>query len=254
MEYYLAYSKTPEVRHYSTSGGFTKEVLAYALRTKLVSKAVFVRMNGIKSEVVVTDDPQELFTPATNSIYDPISPLAGLKQLGPEETCATTLLPCHVEVAPRDKCKLIIELLCGRTPLPEWTTEVLDAQGVKPEEVRTFYYRTGTWPGYGVIELHDGRSGEFSFVHAWPTGENDTQPAKCLTCRRISLGPDIVVSDPWGLFKHFDRNEPGKTLVHVKNRDLLPWLHQANIVLEPISEHLYQYSIRPHVNRKRART
>ena len=145
-------------------------------------------------------------------------------------------------------------MICGRTPLPEWTKEKLAAQGADPREVQTFYYRTGIWPGRGHIELEDGRQGDFSFTHAWPTGDQDTQPAKCLSCKRFSLGPDITVADPWRLFQPFDPQEPGKTLVHVKNKDLLPWLSQANIVMEPISEHLYNYSVEFHVRRKRARS
>lgn len=254
MEYFLAYSKSPEVRHYATSGGFTKEVLAHALRSQLVTKAIFVRMNGLKPEVVVTDDPEELFTPATNSVYDPISALAGLRQLGDDDTCAMTLLPCQVDAAPRDRCRLAIELICGRTPLSEWTMEILSAQGVEPQEVKTLYYRTGTWPGHGHIELKDGRQGEFSFIHAWPTGGNDTQPSRCLSCQRFSLGPDITVGDPWRLFRPFDPDEPGKTLVHVKNRDLLPWLEKANIVMEPISEALYNHAVEFQIRRKRARS
>jgi len=88
MTYFLAWSKDLKTRTMATSGGFTKEVLKYALVSGYVDYLVFPIMEGTKPRVVVTQDYEDLMTPRSNSVYLPISSLQGLTVF----TCRSLLL------------------------------------------------------------------------------------------------------------------------------------------------------------------
>lgn len=252
--YGFGYSIDAELRLQATSGGFTKEIMAWALRSGLVNKIIIAKMVGPTPRVVVTEDPVEVLAPSTNSIYHPISTLQGLRRLRVGETFAITSLPCHAPIAARHPgARLVVELLCDRTPFQAWTDRVLSICGVKAAEVEEFSYRRGLWPGNGYVRLFDGREMAFDFHKEWNFGRDDLQPKKCLSCTHFCTGPHITVADPWFLLERNDPCEPGKTLVRIRDREILEWVAGANVVLEPLDRRRWDQSTWWHRGRKEQR-
>ncbi|PQO43812.1 Coenzyme F420 hydrogenase/dehydrogenase, beta subunit C-terminal domain [Blastopirellula marina] len=246
--YLLAWSADPEVRAYSTSGGFTKELMRHALASGYVDKLVFPKMNGTRAEFMVTDDASELMSPATNSIYQPISPLKGLSRVPDGETCAITLLPCHVEALrenPRlqQKAKLVIELACGHTPHYAWTEECLAKLGVDEEEVAQLDYRNGLWPGDMVAHLRNGEEARTPFPPLWNPDPTACSPAICGVCTRMGGLGDVLVADPWRLEETYQKDSPGKTMVQVLNPAVWDLIQTANIEYESINRGQWDHSM-----------
>lgn len=246
--YLLAWSGDPEVRRMATSGGFAKELLRHALESSYVDKLVFPRMSGTRTEVIVTDDATDLLTPATNSIYQPVSPLKGLSKLAEGQTCAITLLPCHVEALARrpdwrSKCKLVIELACGHVPHYKWTQDCLDALGVSEEDVAELIYRNPPWPGNVSVQLKSGEMRSIPFTPAWNPDPAACSPVGCQHCTRMGgeSVADVLVADPWRLGE--PEGQPSKTMVHVLNPGIWPLIESANISRQPLSREAWEHSM-----------
>lgn len=246
----LAWSSDPAVRLMASSGGFTKELLRAALLTGYVDYLVFPRTVGAHAEVVVTDDPDEVFTPTTNSIYQPVAPLRGLQSIPNGRTCAITLLTCHAEAASRyNKIKLTIELLCGKLPKFVWTEKSLQQLNVDVDDVANLSYRGGVWPGCFSIITNDGRHISHRYPPLWNNDPTVDAPIGCRYCDRIDPVGDVVVGDPWGLERKY--HSPGKTLVRVVNPEIMSLIESGRITYEIISENEWDHSLRDFVAKKR---
>lgn len=247
--YFLAYSNNPEVRRYATSGGFTKELLAYALRSGYVDYLTFPRMRGTATEIVVTQDPAELFTKRTNSVYDLCNPLEGLSRIPAGKTTGITLLPCMTGARRLPQVGLVVELLCDYSQAGDFARRVCLHHDIDPESVTSFTHRTGTWPGKTEI-VTAGNTHVVPFKWA-SSPTKDGAPKKCHHCGRIPEQGDIAVADPWGLDRKW--SNPGRTLVRIQNPDVLDLIHGANVVLEEITVHEWDKSLSNHIRRRLVR-
>ncbi len=251
--YFLGYSKNRKVRRYSTSGGFTKEILAHALRSGYVDYLVFPRKRGVDTEIVVTRSADELFTPATNSVYDQCNPLSGVSEVPAESNIGISLLPCHVGAREKmPQLRFVVEILCDYTQPADYAQRICSKFGVKTSDVEELYYRTGTWPGKTTIVLRDGTVLNRPWGKYWLSDPVlDSAPRKCPPCSRICAGGDVVVADPWRLEKKW--KGPGKTMFRVMNPDILPMIHEANVEIESIQAADWERSLAPYIRRKAQR-
>lgn len=252
-QFFLAYSSDDAVRRYSSSGGFSKELMRFAVVSGYVDKLVFPKMSGPRPEVCVTADPSALMSPATNSIYHPVPVLKGLKQLNEGETCAISLLPCNVRFADRDIAKLVIELVCNHVPKANWTTRILKRLGVAIDHVTSLTYRTGDWPGMFQVACDGGSVTSRRFSGLWDNSVSDTFPTGCRSCDETYQRGDVVVADPWGIETPYS-GEPGKTMVNVRSDAAMQLVADCDrITTEPISESLWDRVLKPLHNVKRDR-
>ena len=243
-EFFLAYSSDDDVRRYSTSGGFSKEIMRFAVESGYVDKLIFPKMDGLRPKVCVTGDTSELMTPATNSIYQPVPVLRGLKQLVDDETCVISLLPCHIRFADRSRAKLIIELVCNHVPKPKWTARIFERIGVAADQVASLFYRVGEWPGMFRVETTDGKSTELRFDGLWDNVVGDTFPKGCQSCCEMFTRGDIVVADPWRIETPYDGGL-GKTMVNVRSDDAMQLVSDCDrITIEPITEKLWNKTLK----------
>lgn len=249
--YFKAWSKDREVRRYSSSGGFTKEILRAALETGYVDYLVFPRMKGTRPEVVATKKSTDLFTPLANSVYQPISSLKGLKDVPPNKTCAMTLLPCHLDRGRDPRIKLVVELLCDYTPKYSWTEKVLASLGLDEDDVLEFGYRGGIWPGNAWAVAKDGRCPVVRFPQLWDSDPTIDAPIGCQKCGREENRGDIIVGDPWKLEKPYEGL--GKTMVRVVSPEMMSLVEAANIETEPISKQDWDRSVKYHRAQKAKR-
>lgn len=253
-KYYLAWSKNPEVRTYSSSGGFTKEIMSWALRSGYVDYLVYPIMDGLKPKIITTQDPSLIFTPYSNSVYQPTSSLKGLREVPDNKTCAITLLPCHAELPRSPKIKLLVELLCNYSPTSTYRDDCIRRAGTEPENVKDIIFRTGVWPGITQITENDGTIRNSQFIWFNDVSECGFAPEACKRCGRVEKTGDFIVGDPWYIEKDFHNKEkPGKTLVQVKNEEYLDLFLGANIDFEEIDVTKWDISLKDHIGFKRAR-
>jgi len=261
--YFLAYSADPAVRCMASSGGFVRELLAYALRSGFVDQVVYMRLDGTVGRPAITDDPADLFTPAVNSVYQNVSTSHAIASLPPGARYAITALPCQIPTASggsvaaaaaepagdEPAARLVVELFCGRAPTRQWTRELLGRLWLDESEVASFTYREGGWPGRGRIVTTSGEIVRFDYRRFWRFAGRYS-PAKCKRCTRFRVGPHITAGDPWGLD---DQVGEGKTLVAINDARLLPLVEGANLVLEALTWREWQRAAGVHKTNKQAR-
>jgi coenzyme F420 hydrogenase subunit beta len=199
----LAWAADSRIRRESSSGGFTKAMLAWLVAEGRVDCAVVTRMREpFRAETIATADPIEIVTPQTNSVYH----MAPVLQAIPEDrSSAVVALPCQIEAIRRGqasgrfaKVRYLFELMCNQVPGPGWRASLLSLFGVDAQDVARVVYRGGGWPGRVLLETKDGRE----LVERWGrrTWHNSRWlPRHCQACRRLTCGGDYLVGDPWGL-------------------------------------------------------
>lgn len=124
---------------------------------------------------------------------------------------AYVALPCQVhgfrmlagkDPVLREKIHCVIGLFCGGSLEPAMVTELLEARGIRKEDIADFQFRGGEWPGSmrailkngTVRNLHhsnykDGAYNYFTSLY---------MPARCQTCLDGSgQFADIAISDAW---------------------------------------------------------
>lgn len=214
---YLAWSANEKVRHAASSGGFTRAMLAWLVRSGQVDCAVITRMRTpFVPETIATADVQEILAPECNSVYHMAPVLRVLQEIPEDRTSAVVALPCQVEAFRRGQqrgrfagVRVIFELMCNQVPDAGREAWLCELFGVDRSEIARIAYRGKGWPGKTTIATRDGRTLELPSPRTWDNRR--FLPRHCRACRRLSCGGDFLAGDPWGVTGH--EIGPGKTLV-----------------------------------------
>lgn len=235
---WLAWSTDASHRFKAASGGVATKLAAYALSSGALDYVLYARPrkdDPFRTETLLCSDPAEL-EQNYGSIYFPV-PLG--EGLGLLQSCKVPRdaklgiigLPCHVHGAlnafdtgkfRRYRWQLVFGIFCGGTWTYRAIDEYLATKGLRREQLSTFSFRAGGWPGNMELRTRDGRTiSEARHNPALTERINKASifsansfftPHRCLTCSDgLADLADISFGDPW--LKSERDDKAGKTLV-----------------------------------------
>lgn len=200
----------PEVRHRGSSGGVIS-----ALCLALVESG---DVEFILSTSASTTDPlntmtqpnasREMVLAAAGSRYAPSAPLAELEyHLAEGRRFAVVGKPCDIAALrrmaqhdPRIDAQIPYKFafFCAGVPSRLGTLKVLEALGVKEEEVVSFQYRGNGWPGLTKAVTKSGREASMDYNGSWGTILNKYLQFRCKICPDgTGEFADIACADAW---------------------------------------------------------
>lgn len=264
---YLGWSTSQENRHRGASGGVIFELARFALESGQIDYLMFAKPRWdapFRSETILTNDPTDL-EGASGSIYYPVPLGEGVDLLLEREISSSAKLgliglPCHIHGAHktfdtgryrRFNWHLIFGVFCGGTWSYKAVDQYLAAKGVERQDVASFAFRGGGWPGKITFTTKDGRTLEEERHKPAITDRINKAsifsansfytPHRCLTCSDgLADLADISFGDPW--LKSQKGETRGKTLIITRTRrasDLLDAAQSAGIIdLEQIDNEL----------------
>lgn len=187
---------------------------------------------GTKSEaplqnVSVFSKSRDELLSYTGSRYSPAAPCGKLEWIREaNSSCVFIGKPCDI-IAMRklqsvtstldNKVSLAISIFCAGTPVTKGTYELLDALGVKPDEVEYFRYRDCGWPGMTTVKIKgsDGRACQMTYEQSWGNILSKNTQLRCRLCPDgTGEFADISCGDPW--YREVGPDEPGRSLVLVR--------------------------------------
>jgi coenzyme F420-reducing hydrogenase beta subunit len=249
----LAWATDKQLRRDASSGGFTRAMLRFMLKTNTVDGAIIARTGpkngGFAPDCIATDDPDELTDRRTCSVYYPVAPLA--VQTDAKLLYAATLLPCQVEALWAMQGQgfyreigYVFELLCHHTPTGEFTAAICSE--LKADPTNGLVYRGNGWPGEVEVDGHRAAQPRMWGRYGAPMLH------RCRRCRRThSTESDWVVADPWLIDSVMG---DGKTLVHVNTQaasDLVRLATEAGCIeWEPVAESEWERRMVLHERRR----
>jgi len=210
---YLGRSTNAEVMRGGTSGGMATQLLLHALETGAVEAVLAVGCHPDipwKPVPVLARTSEEIRSCA-RSKYSIVPLNAGLAEAREVKgSIACVGLPCHVRGVRllmrrdpfwRDKIGLVVGLYCHHPWDEEVVLWLLKKNRIRPEDVKSFQYRGGAWPGWiqarkrdGVlVTLHPERT---DVIVTYPMLTH--APNRCLLCTDGSNRlADISLGDGW---------------------------------------------------------
>lgn len=206
----VAHSTNEQLRKESTSGGLVSSLLLTMLRKKYINGALVVRNDGLEHKGIVARTESEIIA-AAGSKYLQIPLNVFLSELINEDgKFAVVGLPCHLKglrklesLNPKLKDKIILKigLFCSHAVSYNGVVFLLNAFGVKREEVAELRYRKKM---HGTTGLYvKTLSGSEIFIPSskyWGMFFNFFFiPEGCMYCEDLTAEcSDISVGDAWG--------------------------------------------------------
>jgi len=223
----VAYSRDEGLRGRATAGGLVTSLLIATLRRKRGEGALVVENEGLEQKVRVTGDEGEIIS-AMGSKYLQIPLNAALRELLQMDGRFIFVgLPCHLKglkklesINPglRERIILKIGLFCGHAVSRDGMGFLLNALGIRPEEIAELSYRKKM---HGTTGLYVKTQGGFEvFIPSskyWRLFFNlFFIPWGCLYCEDMTAEhSDISVGDAWGFE---GAGYPGLSLFIVRSR------------------------------------
>lgn len=209
---YLGYASREALRARAASGGLVSAVLIDLLEQGIIQGAlisrIVVREGRIEVEPFVARCREEILS-GQSSIYMEFPLAHRFRELAQEEGhLAVVALPCHLQrlrrweardAALKDKIKLRIGLVCGRSSSKDLLQEVLRKKGIREADVADMRFRQGHWRGQTVLWLRDGREVRFPFQDFSLYRNLHLEcELKCLHCTDpIGDFADLTCGDAW---------------------------------------------------------
>ena len=232
---YFGHACDRDVRHEAASGGLVTALLIWLLDQGRIDGALVTNMSERRPLATVSSvarTPAQILA-ACGSMYCPTSIAEGLREvLSSRGRFAVVGLPCHIhgirkleriDSRLRDKVPFHFGLFCINNNTMLGTEYFLRKRGIDPGRVRSIRYRAKGWPGWIVVQLHDGTMHEFrrGTTERDPRKRQvlasafhyDFQMPRCLLCAdRMAELADISFADAW--HKRFlGKCKIGKSLV-----------------------------------------
>lgn len=209
IQAFTGYSKDPEIRYKSSSGGLITQILIFALKEKIIDGALVTRMNKetpLEPEPFIARTEEEIIE-ASGSKYCPVPANIALKEIldSNNEKFAVVGLPCHIHgirkaelinKSLKDKIVLHLGIFCNHTPNILATEYLLQKEKIKKENAEKISYRGGGWPGAMQITFKDKNK----FLEGyWGDGFGQFfLPLRCTFCYdHCAELSDISFGDAW---------------------------------------------------------
>ncbi|MBK8944254.1 MAG: Coenzyme F420 hydrogenase/dehydrogenase, beta subunit C-terminal domain [Ignavibacteriae bacterium] len=228
----VGYSSDNRIRGGGAGGGVITGLLWDLLKRKVVDGCIVTRMNPNKpyyGEVYIARTYEELLESQqskyivipVNEVFKEIRDLPG--------KYAMAALPCQIHgIRLMEKIKdpvvqkieLVIGLFCAAAMEPFVALEMMEMKNVDPNDITTFNFREGSWPGHIRATLKSGEKVNMHYSNFKDGAINYmTQlysPFRCQTCiDGSSEFSDISVSDAW------TRDETGKYIFESQSKMLI---------------------------------
>lgn len=205
---YVAHAKDENIRYEASSGGACRLILKKLLEDGVVDKVIITRAteDPYNPETIITSSPDDIFNNKVNSIYSPVKPLAGLKELDKNLKYAFVGLPCHIaglELNKKFKKNIVfkIGLFCSHTPGFQFVDSLIADTNLSGE-ISRIRYRGEGWPGKSSLYLKDGREYKIAFPALWHeyNYKRSYEQPRCAKCTYYSAEfADVSLGDPWVL-------------------------------------------------------
>lgn len=217
-----------EVRYRGSSGGALSALLIRALDTGLVDRVIHVGAHPsepTRNATFVSRTVEEVLRRA-GSRYVSSSPLAVIDEALEEGgSFAFVGKPCDVSALQRLRTRdprvdrhvrLTLSFFCGGIPSEAGVTRILDAFGVKQDNVTDFRFRGQGWPGDCVATTAAGES-RMSYAESWGGHLSKEVQFRCKICPdAVGGAADIACADAWygddSGYPKFDEEE-GRSLI-----------------------------------------
>jgi coenzyme F420 hydrogenase subunit beta len=209
---YLGYASREALRSRAASGGLVSAVLIYLLEQGVIQGAlisrIVVREGRVEAEPFIARSREEILS-GQSSIYIEFPLAHRFRELAQEEGhLAVVALPCHLQrlrrweardPALKDKIKLRVGLVCGRSSSKTLLQEVLRQKRIQERDVAGMRFRQGHWRGQMVLRLRDGREVRFPFQDfSLYRNLHFECEMKCLHCADpIGDFADLTCGDAW---------------------------------------------------------
>lgn len=211
---FLGYSKRPDIREGSASGGLVSSVLIDQLScgavTGVIAGKTVIEDGKLDFLSVVCSSEAEVLDCRT-SIYSDFNHANNVIEVlrDREGVFAIVALPCqwralnvflerHSEL--REKIGLRVGLWCGHTSDRRLVDDFLRLRGIDTNDVSRFYFRKGHWRGETIVEYEDGRIRRMSFRKGYGLLQNLYIDSKrrCFSCTdHFCEGADVSFGDAW---------------------------------------------------------
>lgn len=206
----IGHASDPETRYHGASGGVLTALAQHLLKVGEVDFVLHVAASAdrpMRSVRQITFDQVEVLE-AAGSRYGPAAPLVDFCDvLEWGRPFALIGKPCDI-AAVRNLARLdprvdrhmryALSLVCGGVSDLVKSQEVLDALGLREDEVALFRYRGFGNPGPLRIETKSGRSAEIAYNDMWADEAGWRIQSRCKICPdAIGEAADIVASDVW---------------------------------------------------------
>jgi len=205
-----AWAGESDVRFRAATGGVLTALGRHLLRSGAAKFILHVRADPVRPmrSVWCLSETPEAVLAATGSRYGPAAPLAGLEAaLARREPFAVIAKPCDigaVRLRARDDPRLdrwlvaALAMVCGGASELGKSEAVLDAHGIREEDVTLFRYRGHGNPGPTRVETRDGRAVELSYLDMWGDEGQWRIQTRCKLCPdAIGEAADIAAADIW---------------------------------------------------------
>ena len=207
---HTGHATDPEIRRQGSSGGVISALAAFMLRTGRVEAVAQVAACGQDpaANAVQFSRGREDVLRAAGSRYAPASALERTgEMLDSGQTCAFVGKPCEVaalralaRVDPRvdRQVPVMLSFMCAGTPSGQGTLAMLEAMGVRREDLASLRYRGDGWPGQARAVARDGTAREMDYHTSWGTILNRHLQFRCKVCPDgTGEFADIVCADAW---------------------------------------------------------
>ena len=211
---WVGYATDSIIREGAAGGGIITALLADLLQNKIIDGCVVTRMNAAqpwKSEPFIARSRDELLQ-SLSSRYMVIPTGQMLAEiLRTDGKFAIAALPCQVhgirkamqeipELIP--KIPYVLGLFCGGSLEPCVVTELLEARNINKNDISSFEFRGGEWPGRIRAKMKNGDIRNLHYSNYKDGAYNYFislyMPIRCQTCVDGSNEfADISVGDSW---------------------------------------------------------
>jgi len=206
----VAYSKDEGTRKEATSGGLVSTLLITMLRRGFIDGVLVVRNDGLEQKGVLARTEDEIMAAAGSKYLQiPLNAFLGevIKENG---KFAVVGLPCHLRglrkleaLNPNLKSKIVLKigLFCSHAIAYNGMAFLLDALGVKREEVTDLRYRAKMQDTTGLyVKTLNGKDRFIPSSKYWGKFFNFFFiPEGCMNCEDLTAeASDISVGDAWG--------------------------------------------------------
>ena len=200
----------PALRHRASSGGVLSALLIHLLESAQVDFVVQTAVSPtspLLNAVRESTGRDDVFA-AAGSRYAPSAPLERLDEhLARPGRFAFVGKPCDVAALrayarhdPRvvEKVAFMISFMCGGIPSQHGTGDILEALGMREEEVAAFRFRGEGWPGRTTAVAADGRTASMTYDEAWGGILSKRVQFRCKICPDgTGAFADVVCADAW---------------------------------------------------------
>jgi len=225
---YIARSENLEKRKLGSSGGVVSEVILDLLNRQWHAVVPIYVSEKVKFEPRVICSPEEYIQ--TGSVYHDLNLVEYLRTIDIEagRSYVVTCLPCEAKAIKKifsdaHANSMTIALACSGQQSYEATELLLNIMGIEKEDVSSFKYRGGGWPGGIQIQTKNGKiveAGNLQYPWYDIFNSNVFTLPKCFSCQDI-LGrhAELVAADPW-FKKELEQEKIGRTLTICRNIDI----------------------------------